>query len=54
MHRQHERRFALQPLVEVAPFAADADGVEYATILAAVPLDGVTVVGDPSLVYDPS
>lgn len=52
--RLHERRFALQPLVEVAPFAADADGVEYATILAAVPLDGVTVVGDPSLVYDPS
>ena len=52
--RLHERRFALQPLVEIAPFAADADGVSYATILAELPLDGVTVVGDPSLVYDPS
>ena len=52
--RLHERRFALQPLVEIAPFATDADGVDYATILAELPLDGVTVVGDPSLVYDPS
>lgn len=52
--RLHERRFALQPLVEVAPFATDADGVDYAAILAELPLDGVTVVGDPSLVYDPS
>ena len=52
--RLHERRFALEPLVEVAPFAADAAGVEYATILAELPPDGVTVVGDPSLVYDPS
>ena len=52
--RLHERRFALQPLVEIAPFATDADGVSYATILAELPLDGVTVVGGPSLVYDPS
>jgi 2-amino-4-hydroxy-6-hydroxymethyldihydropteridine diphosphokinase len=52
--RLHERRFALQPLVEVAPFAADANGVDYAAILAGLPLDGVIVVGDPSLVYDPS
>ena len=52
--RLHERRVALQPLVEVAPFAADADGVGYAAILAELPQDGVTVVGDPSLVYDPS
>lgn len=52
--RLHERRFALEPLVEVAPFAADAEGVAYASLLAELPLDGVTVVGDPSLVYDPS
>lgn len=52
--RLHERRFALQPLVEVAPFAADAEGIPYADLLAQLPLDGVTVVGGPSLVYDPS
>jgi 2-amino-4-hydroxy-6-hydroxymethyldihydropteridine diphosphokinase len=52
--RLHERRFALQPLVEVAPFAADAEGVPYSDLLALLPVTGVTVVGDPSLVYDPS
>ena len=52
--RLHERRFALEPLVEVAPFAADGDGVSYAARLAELPPDGVTVVGDASLVYDPS
>lgn len=52
--RLHERRFALEPLVEVAPLAADAEGVSYARILATLPSDGVTVVGEPSLVYDPS
>lgn len=52
--RLHERRFALQPLVEIAPFATDADGVGYPSILAGLPSDGITVVGGPSLVYDPS
>lgn len=52
--RLHERRFALEPLVEVAPFAVDAEGTAYASLLAELPVDGVTVVGDPSLVYDPS
>ena len=52
--RLHERRFALQPLIEVAPFATDANGDDYASILAELPLDGVIVVAGPSLVYDPS
>ncbi|MGI9116063.1 MAG: 2-amino-4-hydroxy-6-hydroxymethyldihydropteridine diphosphokinase [Gaiellales bacterium] len=52
--RLAERRFALEPLVEVAPFAADADGTPYAVLLDALPADGVTVVGEPRLVYDPS
>ena len=52
--RLHERRFALQPLVEVAPTAIDAHGTPYAEILSGLPLDGVTVVTGPSLVYDPS
>jgi 2-amino-4-hydroxy-6-hydroxymethyldihydropteridine diphosphokinase len=50
--RLHERRFALQPLVEVAPTASDAHGTPYAEILPGLPLDGVTVVTAPSLVYD--
>lgn len=52
--RLHERRFALQPLVEVAPFATDADGRPYGEILAMLPVAGVIVVGDARLVYDPT
>jgi 2-amino-4-hydroxy-6-hydroxymethyldihydropteridine diphosphokinase len=52
--RLAERRFALAPLVAVAPDAADPDGRPYATVLAGLPEDGVEEVGPPSLVYDPS
>lgn len=51
--RLHERRFALQPLVEIAPHAVAADGRCYAAILGALPSAGVEVVGGPLLVYDP-
>lgn len=49
-----ERRFALQPLVEVAPSARAIDGRRYADILSTLPNEGVEVIGGPSLVYDPS
>lgn len=49
-----ERRFALQPLVEVAPSALAANGRRYADILSILPSEGVEVIGEPSLVYDPS
>jgi|APGre2960657444_1045066.scaffolds.fasta_scaffold33014_2 2-amino-4-hydroxy-6-hydroxymethyldihydropteridine diphosphokinase len=49
-----ERRFALQPLVEVAPSALAADGRRYADILSTLPSEGVEVIGGPSLVYDPT
>ena len=54
--RLHERRFALAPLVEVAPRAVDAAGRAYAEILRALDDDGrgVAVLGPPSLVYDPA
>ena len=52
--RLHERRFALAPLVEVAPDAADPSGRPYRDVLAALPDDGVVIVGAPALVYDPS
>ena len=52
--RLHERRFALAPLVEVAPAATDATGRPYRAMLDALPDDGVAVVGPPGLVYDPS
>lgn len=50
--RLHERRFALAPLVEVAPAAKDADGRRYADVLRELPADGVEVIGPPALVYD--
>ena len=49
-----ERRFALQPLVEVAPSALASDGRRYADILLTLPSEGVEVIGGPSLVYDPT
>lgn len=49
-----ERRFALQPLVEVAPSALAGDGRRYADILSTLPSEGVEVIGGPSLVYDPT
>ena len=49
-----ERRFALQPLVEVAPSALTGDGRRYADILSTLPSEGVEVIGGPSLVYDPT
>ena len=52
--RLHERRFALQPLVELLPDAADPAGTPYAALLASLPEDGVAVVGPPSLVYHPA
>ena len=52
--RLHERRFALQPLVELLPDAADQHGTPYKAILAALPDQGVAVVGPPALVYDPA
>ena len=51
--RLHERRFALAPLVEVAPEAADPGGRPYADVLAGLPEDGVAVVATPAVVYDP-
>ena len=48
-----ERRFALQPLVEVAPSARAGDGRRYADILSTLLSEGVEVIGGPSLVYDP-
>ncbi len=47
-------RFALQPLVEVAPSALTGDGRRYADILSTLPSEGVEVIGGPSLVYDPT
>ena len=52
--RLHERRFALQPLVELLPDCTDPDGRPYAAALAVLPDDGVAVVGPSSLVYDPA
>jgi 2-amino-4-hydroxy-6-hydroxymethyldihydropteridine diphosphokinase len=52
--RLMERRFALQPLVEVAPSALTGDGRRYADILSTLPSEGVEVIGGPSLVYDPT
>ncbi len=52
--RLHERRFALQPLVELLPEATDQHGTPYASLLAGLPTDGVAVVGEPSLVYHPA
>lgn len=52
--RLHERRFALQPLLDVVPRAADAAGRPYRTVLAALPAGGVEVVGGPGVVYDPT
>lgn len=49
-----ERRFALQPLVEVAPSALAGDGRRYTDILLTLPSEGVEVIGGPSLVYDPT
>lgn len=52
--RLHERRFALEPLVEVAPRAKAPDGTAYAELLRDLPADGVARLGPPSLVYDPA
>lgn len=52
--RLHERRFALAPLVEVAPRAKDPDGEAYADLLRDLPADGVARLGPPSVVYDPA
>ena len=52
--RLHERRFALQPLVELLPTATDQHGTPYVELLAALPEDGVAVVGEPGLVYHPA
>ena len=52
--RLHERRFALQPLVELLLDATDPAGTPYAALLASLPEDGVAVVGPPSLVYHPA
>ena len=52
--RLHERRFALEPLVELLPDCTDPDGRAYAGVLAALPEGGVAVVGEPSLVYHPA
>jgi len=52
--RLHERRFALAPLVEVAPRAKAPDGTPYAELLRALPEDGVARLGPASLVYDPA
>ena len=52
--RLHERRFALEPLVEVAPRAKDPDGASYADLLRDLPAGGVARLGPASLVYDPA
>ncbi len=52
--RLAERRFALQPLVELVPEAVAANGQRFADILAGLPAEGVEVVGGSTLVYDPS
>ena len=52
--RLHERRFALEPLVEVAPRAKDPDGTAYAELLRDLPAGGVARLGPASLVYDPA
>lgn len=52
--RLPERRFALEPLVEVAPGARAPDGTAYADILRGLPADGVARLGPPSVVYDPA
>ncbi len=50
--RLHERRFALEPLLEVAPAAKDPDGRRYADVLSELAPGGVEIIGPPALVYD--
>lgn len=49
-----ERRFALEPLLELVPSAGDARRLPLREALDALPDQGVTVLGPSSLVYDPT
>ncbi|MGA0122080.1 MAG: 2-amino-4-hydroxy-6-hydroxymethyldihydropteridine diphosphokinase [Gaiellales bacterium] len=49
-----ERRFALEPLLEVAPHAKAPDGTPYADVLRDLPAAGVARLGPAALVYDPT
>jgi 2-amino-4-hydroxy-6-hydroxymethyldihydropteridine diphosphokinase len=49
-----ERRFALEPLLELVPRAGDARRRPLRDALDVLPDQGVTVLGPSSLVYDPT